>query len=58
MLAYQTGAGMSDMLIPTNGALLAILAGAHMTFGRWMRFAVPGAVLVSLVGVAGIFLAA
>ena len=58
VLAYQTGAGMSDMLIPTNGALLAILAGAHMTFGRWMRFAVPGAVLVSLVGVAGIFLAA
>ncbi|HKY99346.1 MAG TPA: Na+/H+ antiporter NhaC family protein [Gemmatimonadaceae bacterium] len=58
VLAYQTGAGMSDMIIPTNGALLAILAGARLPFGRWMRFAVPGSVLVALVGLAGIFLAA
>jgi uncharacterized ion transporter superfamily protein YfcC len=58
VIAYQTGAGVIDMLIPTNGALLAILAGAHMSFGRWMRFAVPGAVLVAIVGLAGIFLAA
>ena len=57
VLAYQTGAGLSDFLIPTNGALLAILAGAHLSFGRWLRFAVPGVVLVAIVGVAGIFLA-
>ena len=58
VLAYQTGAGLSDMVIPTNGAVLAILASAHMTFGRWVRFAAPGVLLVAIVGVAGIILAA
>ena len=57
VLAYQTGAGLSDSLIPTNGALLAILAGGHLSFGRWLRFAVPGVLLVAIVGVAGIILA-
>ena len=58
VLAYQTGTGLSDMLIPTSGTLLAILASSHMTFGRWVRFAAPGVLLVAIVGVAGIILAA
>lgn len=57
VIAYQTGAGLTDMLTPTNGALLAMLLGANVTFGRWMKFAIPGAFLVSLVGLAGILLA-
>jgi uncharacterized ion transporter superfamily protein YfcC len=47
-----------DMITPTNGALLAILMGARVGYGRWLRFAVPGALLVTLVGVAGILIAA
>jgi uncharacterized ion transporter superfamily protein YfcC len=58
VLAYQTGAGLGDMLVPTNGALLAMLLGAKVTYGRWMRFAVPGALLVGVVGVVGVLLAA
>ena len=46
------------MLTPTNGAMLAMLLGAQVSFGRWLRFAVPGALLVALVGVAGLLLAA
>ena len=57
VIAYQTGAGLADMVIPTNGALLAMLLGAGVTYGRWMRFAVPGALLVALVGLVGIVLA-
>jgi uncharacterized ion transporter superfamily protein YfcC len=57
VLAYQTGAGLMDMLTPTNGALLAMLLGANVTYSRWMKFAIPGAFLVSLVGLAGILLA-
>ena len=57
VIAYQTGAGLMDMLTPTSGALLAILLTAKVDFGRWLRFAIPGALLVALVGVAGIVLA-
>jgi uncharacterized ion transporter superfamily protein YfcC len=57
VLAYQTGAGLMDMLTPTNGALLAVLFAARVSYGRWLRFAIPGALLVSIVGFAGIVLA-
>jgi uncharacterized ion transporter superfamily protein YfcC len=58
VLAYQTGAGLMDMITPTNGALLAMLMNAGVDYGRWLRFAVPGALLVSLIGLVGIVLAA
>ena len=57
VIAYQTGAGLMDMITPTNGALLAMLLAAGVTYGRWIAFAVPGALLVSLVGFAGLALA-
>jgi uncharacterized ion transporter superfamily protein YfcC len=57
VIAYQTGAGLMDMITPTNGALLAMLLGARVSFSRWMRFAIPGALLVSIVGFVGIWLA-
>ena len=57
VIAYQAGAGLMDMLTPTNGALLAMLLAAGVPYGRWLAFAVPGAVLVALVGLAGILLA-
>lgn len=57
VIAYQTGAGLMDMITPTSGALLAILLTAKVDFGRWLRFAIPGALLVALVGVVGIVLA-
>ncbi len=36
----------------------AILFAAGVPFGRWLRFAVPGALLVSIVGFIGVVLAA
>ena len=57
VIAYQTGAGLMELMTPTNGALLAVLLGARVDFGRWLRFAIPGVLLVSLVGFAGIVLA-
>jgi uncharacterized ion transporter superfamily protein YfcC len=46
-----------DMITPTDGALLAMLLGAGVGYDRWLRFAVPGAILVAVVGAAGIMLA-
>ncbi len=57
VFAFQTGAGLMDLITPTNGALLAVLLTAKVSYTRWLRFAVPGALLVSLVGMAGIVLA-
>jgi uncharacterized ion transporter superfamily protein YfcC len=58
VIAYQTGAGIIDMITPSNGALLAMLLTAQVGYGRWLRFAVPGSLLVALIGIAGILLAA
>ncbi len=57
VLAYQTGAGLMEMLTPTNGALLAVLLAAGVPFQKWLRFAIGGWVLTTLVGVAGILVA-
>jgi uncharacterized ion transporter superfamily protein YfcC len=53
VLAYQYGAGLCDIVTPTNGALMAILASAGVRYEDWMKFAFPlyGA-LVALGGVA------
>ncbi|MEK6597253.1 MAG: Na+/H+ antiporter NhaC family protein, partial [Gemmatimonadota bacterium] len=57
VLAYQSGGAVIDMLTPTNGALLAMLLAAGVPYGRWLRFAIPGALLVAAVGLVGIALA-
>lgn len=41
VLAYQYGAGLCDLVTPTNGALMAILAAAGVRYEEWMKFTVP-----------------
>lgn len=57
VLAYQTGAGLMELLTPTNGALLAVLLAARVPFQKWFRFAVVGWLLATGVGVAGMLVA-
>jgi uncharacterized ion transporter superfamily protein YfcC len=54
VLAYQTGAGLMEMLTPTNGALMAVLLAAGVPWGRWIRFASVGIAALTLIGVAAI----
>jgi uncharacterized ion transporter superfamily protein YfcC len=54
VLAYQYGAGLCDLLTPTNGALMAILAAAGVRYDRWLRFALPLWVLLAALGVIAI----
>lgn len=51
VLAYQTGAGLMELATPTNGALMAVLLAAGVPFQRWLRFAVGGILLLTVVGV-------
>jgi uncharacterized ion transporter superfamily protein YfcC len=54
VLAYQYGPGIIGQCLPTDGALMAILALAGVSYERWLRFCAPvcGALFVlSLVAV-------
>lgn len=57
VLAFQTGGALMDMVSPTNGAILAMLLAARVPYARWLRFAIPGTLLVSAVGFLGMALA-
>jgi uncharacterized ion transporter superfamily protein YfcC len=57
VLAYQTGAGLTELFTPTNGALMAVLLAAKVPYERWLRFAVVAALVPLLVGLAGIAIA-
>jgi uncharacterized ion transporter superfamily protein YfcC len=53
VLAYQCGAGLMELVTPTNGALMAVTAAAGVKFGDWLKFAIPLlAALLMLGGVA------
>jgi uncharacterized ion transporter superfamily protein YfcC len=41
VLAYQYGAGLCELLTPTNGALMAIVIAAGVRYDRWLRFVLP-----------------
>lgn len=41
VLAYQYGAGLCELLTPTNGALMAMLAASGVRYEEWIRFAAP-----------------
>jgi uncharacterized ion transporter superfamily protein YfcC len=57
VLAYQTGAGLTELLTPTNGGLMAVLLAAGVPFPGWIRFAIVGVLLALVVGVVGTIMA-
>jgi uncharacterized ion transporter superfamily protein YfcC len=53
VLAYQYGAGLCEMVTPTNGAMMAILVAAGVSFEEWIRFVAPlFAMLIALGAIA------
>ncbi|MBI3402085.1 MAG: YfcC family protein [Acidobacteria bacterium] len=57
VLAYQTGAGLAELVTPTNGALMAVLLAAGVPFQKWIRFITGGVLLATLLGIASIAVA-
>lgn len=41
VLAFVFGDGFSNLIIPTNGVLMAMLGIAGIPFGKWFRFILP-----------------
>jgi uncharacterized ion transporter superfamily protein YfcC len=56
ILAYQFGAGMCDLVTPTNGALMAMLAATGVPYDQWFRFAGKLWLLLAGLGITGILI--
>jgi len=54
VLAFQFGDGLSNMVIPTSGVLMAMLALARVPYTTWLRFAGP--LFLQLTALAAVFL--
>ncbi|GAB3297255.1 YfcC family protein [Hymenobacter tenuis] len=50
VLAYQYGAGLCELITPTNGALMAIVAACGVRFDEWWKFALPLYLALLLLG--------
>ena len=51
------GAGTTDMITPTNGALMAVLGAAGVGYDEWFRFAAPWFALLAGLGAVGLVVA-
>ena len=57
VLCYQYGAGMTEILTPTNGALMAVLAAARVPFNQWFKFALSVYGVLITIGLISIYVA-
>jgi uncharacterized ion transporter superfamily protein YfcC len=53
VMAYQTGAGLTEFWTPTNGALMAVLLSANARYDRWLKFAIPAVAMLTVLGIIG-----
>jgi uncharacterized ion transporter superfamily protein YfcC len=57
VLAYQFGAGLCDLITPTNGALLAVLAAGSVEYQAWLKFVLKWYLALMVLGVGVTFVA-
>lgn len=57
VLAYQTGDGFMNMVVPTNALLMGMLALGRVPYGRWIRFILPLMVQLLLLTIGAMWLA-
>ncbi len=57
VLAYQYGAIMMDVVIPTNGALMAVIALADIKYNNWLKFIIKPTLIMLGIGAIAILVA-
>lgn len=57
VLAYQYGGALADMVTPTNGALMAVIAAAGVSYEAWIKFAVRWWLALTVIGGAAVLVA-
>ena len=50
VFTFLIGDGMSNMIIPTNGFLMAVLGIAGVPFEKWFKFIFPLFLILVIVG--------
>lgn len=49
ILAFQVGDGVTNLIYPTLGSLMAMLGIARVPFGKWVKFAIKAVVLLYVI---------
>ncbi|MEP7382656.1 MAG: Na+/H+ antiporter NhaC family protein [Gemmatimonadota bacterium] len=57
VLAFETGAGLAELLVPTNAALMAVLLAARIPYSQWIAYVFRGWILLTAIGIAGTLIA-
>lgn len=57
VLAYQYGAGLTDILTPTNGGMMAVLAAGSISYKDWFKYAWKPTLVLMAIGAFGIIMA-
>ena len=57
VLSYQYGAIMMDMIVPTNGALMAVIAIGGIKYDKWLKFALKPTLLILAIAAISILIA-
>ncbi|MEQ9537423.1 MAG: TIGR00366 family protein [Deltaproteobacteria bacterium] len=55
ILAFQVGDGLTNLIVPTSGGTLAMLAMGRVSYGAWLRFIFP--LIAVIYGVSWLFIA-
>ncbi|WP_111670059.1 YfcC family protein [Algoriphagus litoralis] len=56
VLAFQYPAGLMDLLTPTNGGMMAIIASAGISYKDWISYIWKSWLFIALIALAGCFL--
>lgn len=56
VLAFQYGAGLCELITPTNGTLMAMLAATGVRFEQWLKFVWPLYLALLALGVVSVVL--
>jgi uncharacterized ion transporter superfamily protein YfcC len=57
VLAYQYGAIMMDIIVPTNGATMAVIALAGINYKNWLTFIIKPVLIMLCIGAVAILIA-
>ena len=57
VLAFQLGDGLTNLIVPTSGLLIAVLGAARMDWNRWAKFQVKFQLILFVLASIFMFLA-
>lgn len=57
VLAYQYGTIMMDVIVPTNGALMAVLALGGIKYNNWIKFIIKPTLMILMIAAVAILVA-